>query len=1508
MPEPVDGGPSGLQNPAGGENGCYSEVGLSGVGALVASKRNLGSLNVRGGLKLVCSDKLQGLIARSKALKIGVLALQECKIAGVKRRLVQDFDGEPWGFCSAGVETANDLGTGFLVDPTLEIVSFKAFSPRVSLLEVRTRGKPCLETPNFRSVFISAYAPTEVGGQLTADQRASELQSFYVSLHEAVSEGKNRCNGVLPTVCGDFNVSLVLDTRASQEFRWREVTGKNAWALPRGILSLHSIELLGFCERSGYVTLNSKHPRKSKAQFTWYHPRTGGGSIKDLILSCPSTGHIMDTAAVQPQVATDHRMVVVRFNWNGVKQNYRESSERRRTRQAGVPGRGNRTETRSGREGPRTPRAGGTRQGSLAEKVGKLDLRTGLRDPTRRADYANRLAANLQSSGPSWESTQECMQRALLDSLPSRTTRNRDEKEFWHSGFADELKSSWSRVGDLQAVIDRLRESGRQDTDLFAQKVEQIKAARKGIRELSVRARKEYSTYWGQVWNAHPERRTECEKRLKTYGSGTTEHVEQIEPEKFADHFTKLFSKESSAANMQPRGRPRPTRWAIAGLPTKEEVQKTIDGLNARKASGSDGLPAEAFKLGGAALRDRMTDILTEIWPKEETWRSDEGGVPIRERTTCASEVEYQRCTATVTQDWQDAELFSIFKQKGSALDPGNYRGIFLLEVAGKILAGILNKRLQILSETYLSDFQCGFRPRRGAAQQILAIRRAQQALREVKKDACVLFIDFAKAFDSPPRGAIYDCLKHIGCPPDVLAMVEAIHERPSATVRGSEARFEMSRGIRQGCLLGPTLFIILLDVLLEQTGCRESLGVEFVCKSRGAFACPDDLRGTTFRVTDGEYADDIWMIAETPAALTLALEKLQSATGPLGLDVSVKKTEWLWLSQSEPHPWIAGDENGRVEHLSEVERADIVSLNGQICKRVRSFEYLGSIISEDGGCGQEISDRIAKSVIALGALNSVWENQEIARRAKIRLVISKVLPVLLYGCEAWDTTESDLAQLDVFLNKCRLRIAGVKRLRDDGSVLANTILHQMVRLPEVHLMIARRRLPFLAGVIGNGICQLTRRMVFAEVPAIVGSCRWTRIPARMRRDFRKVCETDLANLCLSLDDLVRDSQLGKKLDLRGPKTQMTRKRLVGERERLVECTRELCFFRCAEEKELTRHLKRAHGAPSENHSDIQEVTGPSTALLQEAPPSCRTGEEGEETLYTGEGPPFRCSIGGCLNEYKAKGGHLRRHITSVHKLGARFEGEQLWIRGLGTRLREVPELATGQEALDRPDGSRPLGGPNADGVRADMGRTLVSETDPGPESRDSGSDCTAEGEILTRFTDRTGKRLATHGLMSGGGELRKWSEAVVPVSCPFSGCNYPENGKARSWKTWLNHSASEHGWNLSTGQPSRKRAGKAEATGVEKASADRDTPAQTASSLHKAPVCSESQTVPNRTSRSLRLGAQTVVESTVTALRSTGQLARQAKRNAGQAELGVAPPRPRRGVKASATRGDFIT
>ena len=44
---------------------------------------------------------------------------------------------------------------------------------------------------------------------------------------------------------------------------------------------------------------------------------------------------------------------------------------------------------------------------------------------------------------------------------------------------------------------------------------------------------------------------------------------------------------------------------------------------------------------------------------------------------------------ARVCKSWQDAEVVMLFK-KGNPKDPGNYKSIFLLEVAGKILTSVV--------------------------------------------------------------------------------------------------------------------------------------------------------------------------------------------------------------------------------------------------------------------------------------------------------------------------------------------------------------------------------------------------------------------------------------------------------------------------------------------------------------------------------------------------------------------------------------------------------------------------------------------------------------------------------------------------------------------------------------------------------------------------------------------------------------------------------------------------
>ena len=65
--------------------------------------------------------------------------------------------------------------------------------------------------------------------------------------------------------------------------------------------------------------------------------------------------------------------------------------------------------------------------------------------------------------------------------------------------------------------------------------------------------------------------------------------------------------------------------------------------------------------------------------------------------------------------------------------------------------------------------------------------------------------------------------------------------------------------------MLGPTLFIILLNVVLEKSGCCDVVGVEFVCKDRGVWTCSADIRDMTFQATDGAYANDAWFLAKSP-------------------------------------------------------------------------------------------------------------------------------------------------------------------------------------------------------------------------------------------------------------------------------------------------------------------------------------------------------------------------------------------------------------------------------------------------------------------------------------------------------------------------------------------------------------------------------------------------------------------------------------------------------------------
>ena len=166
--------------------------------------------------------------------------------------------------------------------------------------------------------------------------------------------------------------------------------------------------------------------------------------------------------------------------------------------------------------------------------------------------------------------------------------------------------------------------------------------------------------------------------------------------------------------------------------------------------------------------------------------------------------VEFQ-----LPQDFKDAKIVTIFK-KGDRSQCGNYRGISLLSTAGKILAKVLLSRLQKAESKILPESQCGFRANRSTIDAIFTLRQLQEKSIEQQRPLFMVFIDFTKAFDTVNRELLWKLLDHFGCPNTFTKIIREFHEGMQATVLVDgdlKEPFPVCHGVKQGCILAPTLF-----------------------------------------------------------------------------------------------------------------------------------------------------------------------------------------------------------------------------------------------------------------------------------------------------------------------------------------------------------------------------------------------------------------------------------------------------------------------------------------------------------------------------------------------------------------------------------------------------------------------------------------------------------------------------------------------------------------------------
>lgn len=82
-------------------------------------------------------------------------------------------------------------------------------------------------------------------------------------------------------------------------------------------------------------------------------------------------------------------------------------------------------------------------------------------------------------------------------------------------------------------------------------------------------------------------------------------------------------------------------------------------------------------------------------------------------------------------------------------------------------------------------------------------------------------FIDLTKAFDTVNREALWIVHERIGCPLKFVTMIRLFHDSMTGQVLSSGDvmdTFEISNGVKQGCILALVLFNVIFAFMLSRT------------------------------------------------------------------------------------------------------------------------------------------------------------------------------------------------------------------------------------------------------------------------------------------------------------------------------------------------------------------------------------------------------------------------------------------------------------------------------------------------------------------------------------------------------------------------------------------------------------------------------------------------------------------------------------------------------------------